>query len=100
MTYLAKQKNELKERFETEALDRRSGQWKDMDAKDAAPSFPIFSDTDLRNSILGVYQIKLAKSYTQEYLNDGDCMISVNDDIQSMLRVRIQSRDVSSKTLV
>lgn len=98
MKHLAKQKNTLIERIENENLARRTGDWKKMDADDAVPNFPTMTEEELRNITLGVYQLKMARGYAQEHLNEeGDYAIVVNVDVPNILRVAIQSRHTSSK---
>ncbi|KAK3107904.1 hypothetical protein FSP39_024854 [Pinctada imbricata] len=101
MKFLATQRNNLQERvIREEGLHRNVKAWKKMDAsKECVPNFPKLCEEELRNITVGVYQLKLAKSYTVEHLNDdGDYMITINDDISDILRVRIQSRHMTSKT--
>ena len=69
-----------------------------MDAADAAPDFPRYTEADIRALTLGVYQVKLAKSYTQEHLDaDGGYDILVSSDIEGVICAKIQSRHTSSK---
>ena len=69
-----------------------------MEAEDAVPNFPRLSEEDIRNLTVGVYQLKLAKSYTQEHLNDAsEFVIMINSDISDILRVQIQSRHTSAR---
>lgn len=61
--------------------------------------FPTLCEEELRDLTLGVYQLKLARSYTAEHLDeDGDYIIMLNDDIPGILRVKLQSRHVTSKS--
>lgn len=97
MKYLASQTNKLQERVESEEMHRRIKAWTPMNATDTL-DFPLLSEEELLNLTVGVYQLKLAKSYTAEHKNDdGDYNIMVNNDIPDVLRVRIQSRHISSK---
>lgn len=97
MKYLASQTNKLQERVDSEELHRRIKAWTPMNAIDTL-DFPHLSEEELLNLTVGVYQLKLAKSYTAEHRNDdGDYSIMVNHDIPDVLRVRIQSRHTSSK---
>ncbi|CAG2229897.1 unnamed protein product [Mytilus edulis] len=71
MIYLSKQNNLLKEKIESENLDRirsNSTTWCKIDA--ASIEFPSITEEDLRNLTLGVYQIKLAKSYVAEHVTE------------------------------
>lgn len=70
-----------------------------MDEPGILQDFPIFNEEELRNFTLGVYQLKLAKSYTAEHItDDGNYQIMVNGDLDGLLRVRLQSRHTSSKS--
>lgn len=69
-----------------------------VDADDVAPEFPRYDETVLRELTLGVYQLRIARSYTQEHIDvDGRFEISVSDDIRGILSTKIQSRHVSAK---
>lgn len=47
---------------------------------------------------MGVYQIKLAKSYAQEHVDkDGNYEILVNNDHDGILCAKLQSRHISAK---
>jgi len=95
---LVSKQNVLQERVISERLDRRTGVWVKMDATEAIPQFPKMSEEDIRNITFGVYQLKLAHSYTQEHLSeDGDYIIMVNGYVSNLVRVQIQSRHTSSK---
>ncbi|XP_052099022.1 uncharacterized protein LOC127733747 [Mytilus californianus] len=98
MRVLSRKKNDLQERVEREGLHRRICSWKKIDADDSMPCFPMLSEEELRNITVGVYQLKLAKSYTQEHLNDeSEFIIMINSDLESILRVQIQSRHTSAR---
>ena len=69
-----------------------------MEAEDAVPNFQRLSEEDIRSLTVGVYQLKPAKSYTQEHLNDAsEFVIMINSDISDILRVQIQSRHTSAR---
>lgn len=54
--------------------------------------FPKFSEGQLQDITLGVYQIKRARSYTQEHISeDGKYNFSVHKEENGLIRVRIQS---------
>lgn len=98
MKMLASKGNALYERVVEEKLDRRIAAWKNMDSENVVEGFPTLSEEELTNITVGVYQLKLARSYTCEHLDeDGDYIIMLNDEIQDILRVKIQSRHTSSK---
>lgn len=69
MKYLASQTNKLQEQVESEELHRRIKAWTPMNATDTL-DFPLLSEEELLNLTVGVYQLKLAKSYTAEQKND------------------------------
>ena len=57
-----------------------------MDAANAAPDFPRYTEADIRALTLGVCQVKLAKSYTQKHLDaDGGYDIFVSSDIEGVI---------------
>lgn len=70
-----------------------------MDAADALEDFPILTEEELSNITLGVYQLKMAKSYSKEHFaEDGSYDILYNNEIVDVLRVKIQSRHTSAKS--
>lgn len=98
MVYLSRQPNELRNWIETEGIDRRSFTWTKLDASGVAPEFPQLSEEEIREITLGTYQVKMAKSYTNEHINeDGNYEIHVNEDVENVVSARIQSRHVSAK---
>ncbi|XP_033756201.1 uncharacterized protein LOC117338945 [Pecten maximus] len=97
MRVLAKDKNSLQERVREESLDRRTASWKRLEADNAVVDFPSLSEDDLRNITLGVYQLKMARSYTHEHLENGDYTLMVDESISGIIRVSIQSRHISAK---
>ncbi|XP_061170898.1 uncharacterized protein LOC133180371 [Saccostrea echinata] len=97
MKYLASQTNKLQERVESEGLHRRVKSWTPINAADSL-DFPRLSEEDLCNLTIGVYQLKLAKGYTAQHMDEeGDYVIMVNADIPDVLQIRIQSRHISGK---
>ena len=85
----------LKSIVEDNGMDKRNkSNW---DVVELVEDFPRMSDTMLRVLTLGTYQLKLSRSYVQEYLS-GDCDIQVHREIEGLLRVKLQSRHVSSKS--
>ncbi|XP_063418005.1 uncharacterized protein LOC134700555 [Mytilus trossulus] len=97
MLYLSKRVNTLKQRVEEENLERRKTIWKEPD--NILDDFPLLDEEDLRNITCGVYQIKLSTSYIQEHL-EGNCQILVHKEDDHLIRVKLQSRHVSSKTYI
>ncbi|CAG2203167.1 unnamed protein product [Mytilus edulis] len=75
-------------------LQRGTVQWKPI--QDSDIPFPQLTDEQLRSLTCGVYQLKLSPSYIQEYM-EGDSQICFHKDAPDLLRIRIQSRHVSSK---
>ncbi|XP_061180161.1 uncharacterized protein LOC133188674 [Saccostrea echinata] len=97
MRYLASQTNKLQERVESEGLHRRVKSWTPINAADSL-DFPRLSEEDLCNLTIGVYQLKLAKGYTAQHMDEeGDYVIMVNADIPDVLWIRIRSRHISGK---
>ena len=67
--------------------------------EEAIEDFPKLSDSQLRDLTLGIYQIKQAKSYTQEDMSaKGKYEFNVHKEEAGLIRVRIQSRHCSSKS--
>lgn len=95
---LSRNANSLRTHVEKEGLDGRSMRWRKVDADDGVPEFPRYNKTKLRELTLGVYNLQMARSYTQEHIDvDGKFKISVSDDIPGILSTKIQSRHVSAK---
>ncbi|CAG2218816.1 MIB [Mytilus edulis] len=86
--------NTLKAYVEENNLQRRTAHSKPLEDSDI--SFPQLTDEQLRSLTCGVYQLKLSPSYIQEYM-EGDSQICFHKDAPDLLRIRIQSRHVSSK---
>ena len=100
MLYLSTQNNCLKERIERDHLERRPSNWLSVSsAGDCFNDFPKLQEDDLRQLTLGVYQLKLAKSYSVEHLNtDSSYEMFVNKQDEGLLMGKIQSRHVSSRS--
>jgi hypothetical protein len=94
MFFYSFQINALKTYVVENKLERRSAQWVLID--DSEVSFPQLMEEQPRSITFGVYQLKLSSSYIQEYM-DGESRICVHKDDNNLIRVRIQSRHVSSK---
>ncbi|VDI45794.1 Hypothetical predicted protein [Mytilus galloprovincialis] len=69
MLFLSKQINELKNKVENDGLDKRSYKWSKIDSTDFDIEFPRLNEEELRNLTLGTYQLKMAKSYTEEHFD-------------------------------
>ena len=84
----------MKEEVESKKLDSRKVLWK---RPEELLDFPRLDEEELRNITCGTYQLKLSPSYAEEHFNDG-ADIMVHRDDPYLLRVKIQSRHVSSKS--
>lgn len=92
-----KNTNELQMFVEENHLERRSGR-KWLNTRDLSSiNFPTLNDTLLRILTLGTYQLKLSSSYVQEYI-DKDCTVELFQESEGLLRVRLQSRHITSKS--
>ena len=61
--------------------------------------FPKLSHSHLRDLTLGIYQIKQAKSYTQEHVSaKGKYEFNIHKEEAGLIHVRIQSCHSSSKS--
>ncbi|XP_062574273.1 uncharacterized protein LOC134236110 [Saccostrea cucullata] len=98
MQLLARSSNELQTFVNDTGLDRRSYRWTPIDATEACQSFPKLTEDEIRELTLGVYQVKLARSYTQEHCSsDGTYEILVSGEVPNIVSAKIQSRHVSAK---
>lgn len=93
MRYLSTKVNSLKTFVEENCLDKKSVKW---EVATDSLEFPNISEDDIRNLTCGVYQLKLCPSYIQEYL-EGDVDILVHSEFHGLIRVKLQSRHVSSR---
>ena len=89
--------NELQQLVEENHLERRSAKWSNVDECQMLNEFPKLDDTMLRLLTLGTYQLKMSSSYIQEYVG-GECNIQLFQENDGLLRVRLQSRHISSKS--
>ena len=90
--------NPLKEMFVKSGKRILSNKMKKMDASDALPGFPVLTEEYLRSLTFGIYQLKQAKSYSREDINEkGGYEIYVSQTSPDIIQVKIQSRHVSSK---
>lgn len=64
--------------------------WTKVDADDVALEFPRYDETELRElTTLGVYQLRMARSYTKEHIHvDGKFEKFVSDDIPGILSIQ------------
>lgn len=97
MLHLSKQQNVLHERIKSDGLEKRSCRWEKTSASSVL-EFPRLSEEDIRNLTVGVYQLKLAPSYTREHLDsDGSFDVLICNHEPDLLCAKIQSRHVSSR---
>lgn len=93
MKHLSTQVNSLKAFVEENALEWKSSKWSTADGLE---DFSKLSEEDLRNITCGTYQLKLSPSYVQEYLGEESDILVFKED-PGLLRVKVQSRHISSK---
>ncbi|XP_060085720.1 uncharacterized protein LOC132565127 [Ylistrum balloti] len=97
MLHLSRKQNSLWERIEREGLFNRPSKWQKMETTTDI-IFPVLTEEDLRNLTLGVYQLKLARSYTQEHMSEtGGYEVSICKVDANLINAKIQSRHFSSK---
>ena len=69
-----------------------------MEDVQAAPDFPMLTDTQLHELTPGVFQLKQAKSYTNEHIaENGIYEILISIQIHGLLKVKIQTRHSNTK---
>lgn len=86
--------NSLRKYVEDKNLARGKAQW--IPIEESSFSFPKLTEEQLRSITCGIYQLKLSPSYIQEYI-EGDSEICLHKENDHLIRVRIQSRHISSK---
>ena len=92
--------NSVQARIEKIGKKTKVKDWVRVDASDAdtIPEFPKLTLQDLRNLTFGLYQLKQAKSYTQEHIKeDGSYEMFVGREFQDLICVKLRSRHVTSK---
>ena len=87
--------NTLKKCIEDNNLEKKSSLWKSVDHA-TLDDFPKLNEEKLRSLTFGVYQLKLSPSYIHEHL-EGNCDIQIHNEESNLIRVKIQSRHVSSR---
>ncbi|KAH3779548.1 hypothetical protein DPMN_157481 [Dreissena polymorpha] len=96
MRELLSHSNALQQFVTENNLERRSvAKW--VDTNHEYLDFPSLDDNTLRLLTLGTYQLKLTGSYIQEYLGS-DCNLQLYREMEGLIRVRLQSRHVSSRS--
>ena len=94
MLTLSSQNNRLRE-LVINTLETESRRWEKVDSS-TINDFPSLSDEDLREITLGVYTLKLAKSYTYEHMFDGEYDLYISRELKGILEVKLQSRHTSN----
>ena len=62
-------------------------------------NFPEFTEDELKDLTMGIYQLKQAKSYTDEHFDEkGSYEIMAHKEDDGVLKAHIRSRHASSKT--
>ena len=99
MRYLSTQTNHLQMEVESGNLLKKGHSWKKIDDEGiSVAEFPIYTEEEIRELTLGVYQVRLARYYTQEHIDpDHEYCIWVDQHVPGLLAAKIQSRHVSSK---
>ena len=95
MLQLAANSNILQEEIMSRGLERNRTIWKtitDTELED----FPRLTEDQLRTVTCGIYQLKISPGYIHEHLQ-GETDIYVHKDDKGLIRVRLQSRHISSK---
>lgn len=97
MLMLSKSTNELQSLVEKENWSRKKVIWQEMDGQQVE-DFPRLTVDELKQITFGVYQLKQARSYTEEHLDeDGLYKIFTHKEASDIVRVKIQSRHTASK---
>ncbi|KAK3102527.1 hypothetical protein FSP39_011968 [Pinctada imbricata] len=96
MKHLSTQDNLLQRHIEDKSLHRLSAKWQEADTLE---DFPRLNEVDLRNLTCGTYQLKLCSSYMQEHI-EGDASIHISKEDHGFIRVKLQSRHVTSKQYI
>jgi hypothetical protein len=93
----AKMPNVIQALVEEERLNRQRKDWLDL-SSEYLPGFPKLTEEYLHELTLGVYQLKLAPSYTQDKIqNDSEYNFQIHLERPGLLRVKIKSRFSGSK---
>ncbi|XP_052695575.1 uncharacterized protein LOC128173959 [Crassostrea angulata] len=70
MRHLSTQTNLLQIEVESNNLQKKRYVWRKIDDENIdIPDFPQYTEEEIRELTLGVYQVKLAKHYTQEHMS-------------------------------
>lgn len=99
MRHLSTQTNLLQTEVESNNLQKKRYVWRRIDDENIDVSdFPRYTEEEIRELTLGVYQVKLAKHYTQEHMSQEGYELWVDHHQPGLLAVKIQSRHTSSKS--
>uniref|UniRef100_K1PIL9 Uncharacterized protein n=1 Tax=Magallana gigas TaxID=29159 RepID=K1PIL9_MAGGI len=82
---------------QTNQSPKRGGRRKETGYPLSELDFLRLDEDQLRELTCGTYQVKLASSYAEEHFGNG-CDIMVHKEDPSLIRVRIRSRHISSKS--
>lgn len=92
------QGNDLQTFIEENNLSRHNAtKWEPIE--ETVNDFPRLDDTTLQLLTLGTYQLRLSSSYIQEYTGN-DSKIYVLRENNELIKVKLQSRHVSSKSYI
>ena len=98
MLSLSKQQNLVQKRVTDDKLLAHRSSWSLLqDNNLAIPEFPKLSEDDIRSLTFGVYQVRQAALYIDEYLDGGNSNIYISKVYHNLLHARIQSRHTSAK---
>ena len=79
-------------------MNQRTYAWGKIEANDVVPDFTILTEEEIRQITLGIYQVKMAKSYTAKHVQeDGNYEILDSKITENVVVARIQSCHVSAK---
>ena len=98
MLDLAKTPNVVQAKVEEMGLEKvKRTDWIPMTAEGHLPGFPVLTEDYLRDLTVGVYQLKLAKSYVEDKVRrESEYTLDVLLDEPGLIRVRIYSRFTNS----
>ena len=89
--------NNLVHKVDQLNLDRKSKIFTKLSGEDF-PDFPRLTMADLIDITLGSYQLKMAKSYITEHLNNKTVFeVCIDEEEPHLIRLKVQSRHVSRK---
>ena len=98
MMALAKTPNKLQDKVLKNGWDKKRVIWKKID-DEKLENFPEMTEDELRDLTMGIYQLKQAKSYTDEHFDDnGSYEIMAHKEEDGVLKAQIRSRHTSNKT--